>query len=222
MLFSVSETRVQDYEAFVQDGWRPLIVAGFEQGPTHPAVRVPWGDAQRFCAWLTARERKEGRITDAERYRLPSDHEWSCAAGLGGVEAAEALPEQKNRKTADLYPWGRGWPASGVLGNFSGEEATDALRVKTQFVLAGHRDGFPYTAPVGNFPASPTGLYDLAGNAMEWCEDWSEATQTKRTARGGSWFNSARDAYLSSTRFQEAPSVAPAFMGFRVVLAPAP
>ncbi len=103
VLFSIWETRVQDYEVFMREAARQWQLAGFEQGPTHPAVRVHWQDAQDFCAWLTARERQAGRLPATARYRLPSDHEWRCAAGLGGAEAAEGLPMEKHGKTTDLY-----------------------------------------------------------------------------------------------------------------------
>ena len=88
VLFSVWDTRVQDYEAFQKETNREWPKPDFQQGPTHPAVMLSWEDAQAFCQWLTERERKEGRIGAGERYRLPSDHEWSCAVGIGDKESA--------------------------------------------------------------------------------------------------------------------------------------
>ena len=60
------------------------------------------------------------------------------------------------------------------------------------------------TAPVGSFPASPFGLYDVHGNAGEWVEDcwngsydgaprdgsaWTSGDCDDRVLRGGSWVN---------------------------------
>ena len=42
--------------------------------------------------------------------------------------------------------------------------------------LAGLLDGTPFLSPVGAFKMdqTPDGIYDLAGNAMEWVSDWYE------------------------------------------------
>ena len=54
---------------------------GFDQGPNHPAAGVSWRDAARFCAWLTEHERALGTLPLGRAYRLPTDAEWSAAAG---------------------------------------------------------------------------------------------------------------------------------------------
>ena len=86
VLFSVWETRVADYEVFATETKRAWPKVGIEQGPTHPAVNGSWEDAVAFCVWLTERERAAGRLGENEMYRLPSDHEWSCAVGIGELE----------------------------------------------------------------------------------------------------------------------------------------
>ena len=92
VLFSVWETRVQDYEVFAKEAKREWPHPGIPQEPTHPAGMVSWDDAQAFCAWLTQRERKAGKLNANEMVRLPSDHEWSCAVGIGEREDAAKIP----------------------------------------------------------------------------------------------------------------------------------
>ena len=50
---------------------------------------MSWPEAKAFCDWLTDYERKSGWIEN-QSYRLPTDVEWSAAAGLKAAATAGA------------------------------------------------------------------------------------------------------------------------------------
>ena len=80
--FCIWETRVKEYAAAnagVGGRWKN---PPFKQSDTYPVVNVSWEDAQAFCAWLTKKELAEGKIKAGQKYRLPTDAEWSVAVGL--------------------------------------------------------------------------------------------------------------------------------------------
>lgn len=208
VLFSVWETRVQDYQAFVTDTGRTWRKPSFEQGPTHPAVNVSWDDAKTFCAWLIQKERAESKIGKNQEYRLPTDAEWSVAVGLG-VER-RITTANYNAK----YPWGRQWPPPPGVGNYASRPPW-----KVDVSIA-DVDDYRFTSPVGSFTANQFGLYDLGGNAMEWCEDWF-FRRSNRVMRGGSWSRPSLGPVhlLSSSRWGFPPDYnRDDDLGFRCVL----
>ena len=209
VLFSMWETRMQDYEAFVKETKREWEMPQLKREPSHPAVMVSWEDATAFCVWLTDRERTAGKLAPNERYGLPTDHEWSCAVGIGDQEDASKTPQEKSRKITDVFPWGGTWPPPAGTGNYAGEELQAALAagkyVHIKSVLTGYHDSHELIAPVGSFPASSLGLHDLSGNVWEWCADWLDASQKACVLRGGSWDNSEASHLLSSDRISTAP-----------------
>ena len=209
-------TRVQDFEAYAQAaGVKPgeWKQPGFGQGPTHPVVKVSWKEAVAFCKWLTQKEHKEGVLPPNLTYRLPTDAEWSQAAGLPFEKGRTA--QSRDKDVPSVYPWGNQWPPPVGAGNLTGEETGQEGAIK------GYNDAYTWTSPVGSFAANAFGLYDMGGNASQWCLDYWNEEKSARVLRGSSWSDSTQsDALLSSARSQAAPEKAAGNSGFRCVIAP--
>ena len=225
--FSIWETRVQDYAAFaetnttVDPSWRHPLYHNTDPvsfAPDHPATSVSWTEAVQFCVWLTARERAAGLVPSNMVYRLPTDDEWSWAVGIGGRET-NGTPRDKSSKLADVYPWGAQWPPPPGAGNFADVTARNHFTNWGNIVVPGYDDGYVTTSPVGSFKPNALGIYDLAGNAVEWCGDWHNEKHTQRVFRGGAWVNCGPKSLLSSARGNAGPDRRSVITGFRCVLA---
>jgi len=192
LLFSVWDTRVSDYSEFVKATGRAWKKPDFTQDPDHPAVNVSWDDAKAFCEWLSA---KEGRT-----YRLPTDAEWSLAAGLQGEKGA--TPRDKDGKITAVYSWDGNWPPPRGAGNYA------------RSLMA---DDYEKTSPVGSFAENRFGLFDMSGNVWQWCADWYDGSQRKRVLRGGAWNSCLPEMLLSSFRYYSVPTDQCDNVGFRCV-----
>lgn len=220
VLFCIHETRKGDYAAYaaatpgVNESWQnPPNYRGepVSMADDHPVVMVNLTDAQAFCSWLS---QKEGR-----RYRLPTDHEWSCAVGLGESEDAKALPVNKSGRNANVFAWGMTWPPPKGAGNMG--DATLKRQTGQEPVIPDYDDGFATTAPVMSFTANALGLYDLAGNVWERCPDWFDAKRAETLGRGSSFDNGGTkgmEAYVNAcVRNPGRPERRSSNYGFRIV-----
>jgi formylglycine-generating enzyme required for sulfatase activity len=89
-----------------------------------------------------------------------------------------------NNDPQKKYPWGNAAPTP-LLANFS--------------------EHFGGTSRVGSFPPSELGLFDLAGNLGEWCDDacpvpGGPPSAFERLVKGGAWSQDARRLEIAACR----------------------
>jgi formylglycine-generating enzyme required for sulfatase activity len=216
VLFCIHETRRQDFQVYADesstagDHWRDVMEAGVPVGQegSHPVVNINYDDAKGFCDWLS---KKEGRF-----YRLPTDHEWSCAVGIGEAEDPQELPERLSQKIQGKYSWGSQFPPPRSVGNLADDSAKKLFPALS--VIQSYSDGFATTSPVMSFKPNRLGIHDLAGNVWEWVESWYDAAQEDRLMRGCSWRLSDEPRLLASNRSRAEPSNRKPDHGFRCVI----
>jgi formylglycine-generating enzyme required for sulfatase activity len=95
-------------------------------------------------------------------------------------------------------------------------------------------DGFVGTAPAKSFPANGYGLYNVAGNIWEWCQDWFSPNHhvagpradpvgppggDRKVIRGGSYLchHSYCNRYRVGARTSNTPDSSTGNTGFRCV-----
>ncbi len=125
---------------------------GFRIYDDYPVVMICHVDAEAFCKWLSSKEGK--------RYGLPTEAQWEYASRGG--------------KNGEKFSWGNDYPDGKNL-NFADRTCEVAWADRTV------NDSYGHLAPVGSYAPNGFGLYDMAGNAWELCNDYFDPKEYKKT-----------------------------------------
>ena len=144
-------------------------------------------------------------------FDLPTDAQWEWACRAGTTTMLNSGKDLTGTSTCpNLDEVGRYWGNGGSEGTPSSDTSAG-------------------TAAVGSFLPNAWGLYDMHGNACEWCLDWyvpslgagaatdpaGGASGSARVLRGGGWVHSARFC-RSATRHWRDPAELFNGYGFRL------
>jgi formylglycine-generating enzyme len=176
---------------------------------SYPVVNVSWEDAKAYCQWAGG--------------RLPYEAEWEYAARGGNTGL--------NGRARTVFVWGDDYPRRKVANLAD----TSFKRAKAYhpgyYLFEQYDDGYTYASPVGAFPPNGFGLYDMAGNVLQWCEDWydkdyyrnSPAANPRGPSRGelrvlrGGAFDTIPAITRVSRRLGNRPDIQHDEKGFRCV-----
>ncbi|MBR4915507.1 MAG: SUMF1/EgtB/PvdO family nonheme iron enzyme [Fibrobacter sp.] len=179
------------------------------QGDDYPVVNVSWYDAVLFCNALS----KMLGLDTAYVYASVGEKNYLQNLEIDYSKASVRLPTEIEWEVAahggasGTYYWG-----------------TDKA---TKYAYYGQSSG---PAEVKGYTPNEYGLYDMAGNAAEWVNDWYDAYPKKnsenytgasqgtaRVVRGGGWSDPIKDC-APDVREKKDPLYASDALGFRVVL----
>ena len=221
-----------------------------------PMVRVSWYGSVAYCNWRSGEEGKESCYNlstwdcnfSKHGYRLPTEAEWEYAArgGLSGKRFPWADPNITHSQAnyysywseaegSPVYPydvsptegyhplWYGVYPYTSPVGFFDG-----TMKYKVDYNWPGGDTSYQTTSGANDY-----GLYDMAGNVWEWCNDWYDsgyydtspydnptgpANGVGRLLHGGGCLGTAFGCRVADRSDDGLPRFRYGYFGFRIVL----
>ncbi len=159
--FYLGETEVTQGQWCAIMGDNPSVASGV--GPDYPVNQVSWDDCQVFIAALNA--------LDQGTFRLPSAAEWEYACRAG--------------RTTRFF-FGNSLGCADVCQDCDVGKGVIIVEKRSDFMWYCGNSG-DSLHPVRQLIKNRFGLYDMAGNVREWCQDLRHSDYTGAPNDGSAW-----------------------------------
>ncbi|MBP2656752.1 MAG: Sulphatase-modifying factor protein [Firmicutes bacterium] len=192
------EVTSAEYDLFCMATGRSEPASGRGGRGQWAVVNITWQDAADYCNWLS----------EVEGLTL-------VYSGKGDNTICDFAANGYRLPTEAEWEYAARGGNKNTGHKYSGSDNPDEV--------AWYQDNSGgITHPVGAKKTNELGLYDMSGNAAEWCWDryfsydrFGPPERNLRVFRGGSWCNSA-DNVRVSTENQDCPEFGFGYVGFRI------
>jgi serine/threonine protein kinase/formylglycine-generating enzyme required for sulfatase activity len=157
---ATKEVTVRQFQEFLQANpsiahdW--AVTQKYNQNPDGPMVGITWFEAAQYCRWLSEQE------------RIPEGQQ--CYPPIAEIQAGMSMPADYLGRTGYRLPTEAEWECACRAGAVTSRSYGVAEELLGHYACYA-RNSNGRALPVGSKKPNDYGLFDLHGNAWEWCED---------------------------------------------------